>query len=216
MKELIKKDIMASGIKLSYILVFIGIIYGLFLFMPLDEFLPIASYSLMLFGPLIYFFSIYNYTEHDNYKAELVLPIKRKSIVSARYIEYLSITSLCFLSVILLIKLKEVLGQSKFLDHQMNLIYTGLGVTLIFGSLVLFFVFLLSQKYLKEIGIGSFILTLIPIRAFMEIIKVLSGLENVFDIYNYSKVILSFLLFAGLFYGISCFLSIIIFKRKEF
>ena len=216
MKALIKKDFMTSGLKLKYLFVFITIVYILFLLAPLDDYLPMAAYSLLLFAPIVFIFSIYNYTETDNYKSELILPVKRYMIVLSRYVTYLLISILCLFSIILLIYMKYLFGLGELLSYQVNLISVGVGVTLVFGGLVLFFVFLLGQKKMKSIGIVSFVLTLVPIRLYMELSKVLLNLQNVFDIYHHSQVILFFLVFSFLFFCISCLISTVIFKRKEF
>ena len=146
MKALIKKDFMTSGLKLKYLFVFITIVYIL---------------------------SIYNYTETDNYKSELILPVKRYMIVLSRYVTYLLISILCLFSIILLIYMKYLFGLGELLSYQVNLISVGVGVTLVFGGLVLFFVFLLGQKKMKSIGIVSFVLTLVPIRLYMELSTVI-------------------------------------------
>ena len=207
---------MTSGLKLKYLFVFITIVYILFLLAPLDDYLPMSAYSLLLFAPIVFFFSIYNYTETDNYKSELILPVKRYMIVLSRYVTYLLISILCLFSIILLIYMKYLFGLGELLSYQVNLISVGVGVTLVFGGLVLFFVFLLGQKKMKSIGIVSFVLTLVPIRLYMELSKVLLNLQNVFDIYHHSQVILFFLVFSFLFFCISCLISTVIFKRKEF
>ena len=137
-------------------------------------------------------------------------------IVLSRYVTYLLISILCLFSIILLIYMKYLFCLGELLSYQVNLISVGVGVTLVFGGLVLFFVFLLGQKKMKSIGIVSFVLTLVPIRLYMELSKVLLNLQNVFDIYHHSQVILFFLVFSFLFFCISCLISTVIFKRKEF
>lgn len=216
MISLVKKDILSSGIRSSFFIAFVLLFVISFLLFPLDDYLPIIGYSLLLFAPLVFFFSIYNYTENDNYKSEILFPIKKSSIVIARYFEYGLITFSCLIIILSVIFFKTILGNEPLFLSQFSLIGVGVGVSLIFGALVLLLIFIFGQKNTKTIGIVSFILTLLPIRLFMEVIKIILSFDNVFEIYMHYELILSFILCALALFGLSCLISIQVFKRKEF
>lgn len=217
MIALMRKDVMTSGVKIKYLFLAIVGIYLLFLFTPIDDLLiPNVAYILMIFAPIIYFSSIYNYTDADNYKSEMILPIKTYKIVLSRYMTYLFLLTICFISMLGLLFYKSISGEELFQEAIMNVINLGVGVALIFGGLVLLFAFIFGQEKIQTIGITAFILTLVPVRLFMELGAQILSLNNVFDIYNNTKIMSFFLLFSTIFYVCSSGLSIMIFKRKQF
>lgn len=79
MMGLIKKDLMVSGFKLKHMLVFLILITALFFLEITREYIPLISYGFMLFAPIIVFLSISNYMENDDYKTEILFPIKKKN-----------------------------------------------------------------------------------------------------------------------------------------
>ena len=54
MMGLIKKDLIVSGLKLKHIFVFLILIIGLFFLEITRDYIPLISYGLMLFAPLIF------------------------------------------------------------------------------------------------------------------------------------------------------------------
>ena len=207
MMGLIKKDLIVSGLKLKHILVLLVIIISLFFLEITREYIPIISYSLMLFAPLIFFLSISNYMENDDYKTEILFPIRKRTIVSARFLEYFLISLMCIIFIYVMVYVKQVFDKTQLESNQINLLATGVGMTMMFA---------VGQDRIKEIGIAAFIFTLIPVRLFMEIVKKVLGLTNVFDFYNYTNIILAFIGFSIVFFLISYLVSILIFLKKEY
>lgn len=123
---------------------------------------------------------------------------------------------MCITLIYVMVYVKQVFDKMQFRDHQINLLATGIGMTLIYGGLVLCMMFAIGQNHIKEIGIAAFIFTLIPVRVFMEIVKKSLGLTNVFDFYSYTNMIFAFISFAIVFYLISYLASILIFLKKEY
>lgn len=216
MMGLIKKDLMVSGFKLKHIFVFLIFIIGLFFLEITREYIPLIAYGIMLFAPLIFFLSISNYMENDDYKTEILFPIRKRTIVRARFLEYFIISLICITLIYIMVYAKQVFDKTQLESHQINLLATGIGMTLIYGGLVLCMMFVVGQDRIKEIGIAAFIFTLIPVRLFMEIVKKVLGLTNVFDFYNYTNIILAFIGFSIVFFLISYLVSILIFMKKEY
>ena len=76
------------------------------------------------------------------------------------------------------------MGRIVFENYEINLMLLGVGITLLFGSLLIPAIFLFQQDKIKVIGIVSFILTIVPIRFFMIIMKNILDLNNIFDFYK--------------------------------
>lgn len=216
MRGLIQKNLLSSGIKIKHIIFLFAILMAVSFLAPIDSFIPMIAYSLLIFSPLIVILSVMNQTNNDNYKSEVILPVKKSEILIADYLTYFIVFLICIPIVGVFLYVNYRLGKTQLEAYEINLITVGIGMTILFGGILFPTIILFGQQNLKVISIASFIFTIIPIRIFMEILKHILGLDNVFDIYNYSELITLFIISCMIFYIFSCILSIIIFNKKEF
>jgi len=217
MKGLIKKDLMTSKVKIWHFMIIMQSIYCLFLFTSIDdEWLPLLGISLLLLAPIVYFFNLYNYTTLDNYKSEIMLPIKIYNVVLSRYVVYFSIVLINLIAIILLIFSKFKLGIITMPMPLVNSIVFGACMTLIFGAILLFFVFLFGQNKVKQISGTSGVFTLILGRIMLELVVNILNLNNIGSVYEYTTIIMVYFLFSLLFYIFFCLISIVVLKNKEF
>lgn len=157
-----------------------------------------------------------NQTSADDYKNELILPVKRSQIVLAKYLVYLISLFIILPVIVTFLLVNYKMGRIVFENYEINLMLLGVGITLLFGSLLIPAIFLFQQDKIKVIGIVSFILTIVPIRFFMIIMKNILDLNNIFDVYKYKYIIPIFILVCMCLFAMSGIVSNIIFSKKEF
>lgn len=213
MISIIRKDIMSSGLKLQTIYVVILSVLSIMLFFDIVQYLVIVAYGIIIIAPLAYFGSVFNYTTLDYHKEELMLPVKRPDIVTARYVNYLFLTGTNFMLVLGFIWLYE--SNVTLLETSMkSAIFLTMAVGLHFGSIVLGSAFLFGHKHIKTIILASFLLTIVPVRLLMEGIKIIMKLDGTFDAYNYPILMILFIGGSILLYGLSFGVSLISFNQK--
>lgn len=216
MKGLVKKNILSFGIKLRYIVIFLALLIFVSVVVPIEGFIPMLAYFILVFLPVIVIVNILDQTNYDDYKSEIILPVRRRDIVIAKYIVYFMVFLFCILVVGLFLFVNYKMDRIQMLPSERNLVAVGIGMTLLFGGIFFPAIFLFNQKNIKTISAASFILTILPIRLFMEIMRVVWQMESVYDIYKRDEVIWVYLVVCFLFFVTSCFFSVKIFEKKEF
>lgn len=214
MRNLIKKDLMCSGIDYRFLIVIISILMMIGLVPFLEDYFIIAAYFMLIGAPLVHFLNIFNHTEKDYYITEIFYPLKINKIILSRYISYLTVTLLAmfFIGFIVWVRLKIYSVDIQM--FQVNILGLGFVFAILYGTLILSGSFIFGNNHIKVIGVTAFALTLIPIRIFMEVIRYIFHLNDVFDIYNYSLLIQMLSLFSLILYVASAFISIYGFKRR--
>lgn len=216
MVGLIRKNLLTSGFRRKhYFIMFLCLIIISFV-APIDNYIPIIVYSLLTLVPGSVILSIVNQTSADDYKNELILPVKRSQIVLAKYLIYLISLFIILPVIVTFLLVNYKMGRIVFENYEINLMLLGVGITLLFGSLLIPAIFLFQQDKIKVIGIVSFILTIVPIRFFMIIMKNILDLNNIFDVYKYKYIIPIFILVCMCLFAMSGIVSNIIFSKKEF
>ncbi len=216
MKGLVKKNILSLGIKVRYILLLLALLVFITVAVPIEGFVPMIAYSIFVFLPVIVIVNILDQTNYDDYKSEIILPVRRRDIVAAKYIVYFIVFLFCILIVSIFLFVNYKMDRIQMLMSERNLVAVGVGMTLLFGGIFFPAIFLFNQKNIKTISAASFILTIVPIRLFMEIMRVVWKMESVYDLYKRNEVIWVYLVVCFLFFVASCFFSIEIVKKKEF
>lgn len=216
MKGLILKNIYSSGVKIKHVICLFTVLMIVSFLAPIDEFIPTISYTLLVFSPSVLILSIANQSKMGDYKNEIILPVDKSKIIISKYVMYLIVFFICVPIVIAFLYVNYRLGRTQIQSYERNLITIGIGMTLLFGGILFPAILVFGQEKLKAIGLASFVLTLLPIRIFMQFLKYALKLDSVFDIYEYKGLILIFIITCFIFYVFSCVLSIFIFNNKEF
>ena len=209
MRYLIKKDLMNSNVFSGITFVVLLILLVILSMFKLEDFLLI-----ILVAPLTYFMNILNYTDEDFYRLEQFLPIKIYKIVLARYIEYFIVTIACVLYIGSILILRGLFNSFYIQEAQMNVIFLGVSVSILFASFVMSGSFIFGNQNIKNISVSSFIITLLLVRLFMEYMSNKYNLANYFDIYDSRFLVSMLVAIAFSIYIISYFISLYGFRQK--
>lgn len=150
MRYLIKKDLMNSNVFSGITFVVSLILLVILSMFKLEDFLPIILFLIILVAPLTYFMNILNYTDEDFYRLEQFLPIKIYKIVLARYIEYFSVTIACVLYIGSILILRGLFNSFYIQEAQMNVIFLGISVSILFASFVMSGSFIFGNQNIKK------------------------------------------------------------------
>lgn len=211
MITLIRKDFMSSKIKLWHLGEVLVIVSLAFILGIVEQkWMMMFSFSLLGLSPIIYFSNLSNYTETDDYKSEIILPIKKSHVVIARYMMYLLIIGLVFCTVIALL---WYLGSPY---SEFSVIMFGTSAMFIFGGTLLFLIFIWGQDKVKNVLIICLVLTLLFMEVVFQSATKILGVSTFRGVYDQTHVMLTVMVVAFCFYLVSCFISIMIFKRKQF
>lgn len=214
MRYLIKKDLMNSNVFSGITFVVLLILLIILSMFKLEDFLPIFLFLIILVAPLTYFMNILNYTDEDFYRLEQFLPIKIYKIVLARYIEYFIVTIACVLYIGSILILRGLFNSFYIQEAQLNVIFLGVSVSILFASFVMSGSFIFGNQNIKNISVSSFIITLLLVRLFMEYMSNKYNLANYFDIYDSRFLVSMLVAIAFSIYIISYFISLYGFRQK--
>ena len=151
----------------------------------------------------------YEQDEKANFnRLQITFPVTKAEIVLAKYMLALIFTGMSTLYSLVFSLLSLRIHHIVSLSEAMTIWGTGIGVSLIFTSVVYVFYFLLGKK----VGVAVYII-------FAMILGMLyGGFSVVFGVENYTAVdqrfLLIFLPASAAIFTISCLLSIWIYKKK--
>lgn len=216
MKGLLLNNLMSTKNNLLTLtpVLLIAMMIGIFV-APLAMFTLVVNFTIFMY-PLLYI-SCYHHDYASNWnKLELIMPIKRGSIVLSKYLTLLIFLVSGLLLATLYATINLLIGNISWDTSIVSTFLLALSTTINAGAFFYPPVLLWGESRSESIIIFSLIASMIPLYITMLIVSRILELDHLFALYDYPLFWILYLLFTIILFIISYFISRKIYENKEF
>lgn len=217
MKGLIISNLLSTrgSLKVLLFLTMVGSIAGL-LTNPMAM-QSIVAFAIISVFPMVYIQCYQKHSKSNWDKIELIMPVKRNSIVLAKYICFLIFLFMgCLIAGAYIFVSNLVIGNVAIWDTTLtNLMLLFTSIMVCAGTFFYPLIFKFGGERAESVLAILFILSLAPMYLAMQIGSRILGLDHMFNLYDYPNFWIIYSLLVTVLFIISYFISVQIYARKE-